>query len=141
VDIHGRTSSTIQSGNGEERTLPGLLDTIESGIRKMVRSEIELAKTEVTEAAHRARSAVLWLVAGGVLAVFAMDFLYLTAMLALELVVASWLSALIVGVMLVAAAWAGISAGRDRLKAIRPPRETMQAIREDFRSLKEQGSS
>ena len=137
MDIHGRTSSTIQSENEEERSLPSLMDSIESGIRKMVRSEIDLAKTEVTEAAQRVRSGALWLVAGAVLAVFAMGFLVLTAMFALELVVASWLAALIVGVALVAVAWAGMSTGRQRLKAIRPPRE----VKQDLRSLKEQASS
>jgi uncharacterized membrane protein len=107
----------------------------------MVRSEIKLARTEVAEAARRVRSAALLLTAGGVLAVFAAAFLFLTVMFALELVLPNWLSALVVGLVLIALAAAGIASGRTRLKAIRPPRETMQAITEDLQSLKEQASS
>ncbi len=140
MDIHGRTSSTIHSDEGE-RTLPGLLGEIGSSIRHMVRSEIKLARTEVAEAARRVRSAALLLTAGGVLAVFAAAFLFLTVMFALELVLPNWLSALVVGLVLIALAAAGIASGRTRLKAIRPPRETMQAITEDLQSLKEQASS
>lgn len=141
MDILGRTSSTSQSENGEEHSLPSLLETIESGIRKMVRSEIEVAKTEVMEAAHRARSGTLWMATGGVLAVFAVGFLLLTAMFALELFLPSWLSALMVGLILVAVAAVGITSGRERLNAIRLTRETMHTPGEDFRSLKEQASS
>jgi uncharacterized membrane protein YqjE len=126
VDIHGRTSSSSRSENGEEHSLPSLLDTIESRIRKMVRSKIEVAKIEVAEAAQRAGSTALLLAAGGVLVAFAVGFLLLTAMFALELVLPSWLSALIVGLLLVVVAAVVISSGRERLKAIRSTRQTMQ---------------
>src|SRR5271170_7131522 len=102
VDIHGHTSSS-QTEYADERTFPGLLNDIAASIRRMVRSEIMLAKTEVTETARRARSAAILFATGTVLAVFAVGFLLLTDMLRLEIIVPAWLSALIVGMLLMIA--------------------------------------
>lgn len=139
MDIHGYTSRTEQEHFGG-RTLPGILGEIGSGIRQMVRSEIKLAKSEITEAARGARSSGVMFAIGGVLGMFALGFLFLTAMFALEIVLPNWLAALIVGLVLLLGAGIGIAVGRERLKAIHPPRETLQTIKEDFQWVKEHAS-
>ncbi len=124
-----------------EHSTADVLKGIVSNIQEIVRSEIQLAKVELTETGRAAGRAGMMLATGGVLAVFGLGFLLLCAMFALEMVVASWLAALIVGALLVICAAMGIGVGRARLKAIQPPRKTIQTVKETLEWIKEQPKS
>lgn len=81
------------------------------------------------------------LAGGGLLGIFAIGFVLLAAMFALEIVLPAWLAALIMGVLLSVSAGVGPSIGRERLKAIQAPHKTMQTVREDLQWMKEQAKS
>ena len=122
----------------DQRSIGDILKDIGASLQQIIRSEIQLAKVEVTESARGARSAALMLATGGLFGLYALGFLLLTLMFALETVLPNWLAALIVGVLLLSAASIGISRGRQRMKAIRPPQNTLQTVKEDLQWMKEQ---
>ena len=133
-----RTSTAEETG---EHSIAGILKDIGSSLQQIVRLEINLAKIEVSEAARRARGSSIVLAGGALLAVFALGFVLLAIMFALEFVVAAWLAALIVGVVLLIGGSIGLAAGVRGLKAIRPPVATMQTVSEDVKWIKEQPKS
>jgi membrane protein implicated in regulation of membrane protease activity len=73
---------------------------IVSSVQDIVRSEIQLAKVEISEIVERTRNAGVMLATGGILGLFGLGFLLLTAMFALEIVLPNWAAALIMGVLL-----------------------------------------
>lgn len=146
MDYHGRTSAALDdeartAAESNGRSIGDVLKEIGASIQDIVRWEIKLAKIEVADSARRARSSSLLLAGGGLLGIFAMGFLLLAAMFALEIVLPAWLAALIIGALLCIGAGAGLSIGRDRWKAIQAPHKTMQTVREDLQWMKEQAKS
>lgn len=141
MDNRGSNSSGTLTADAGERSVPQVLKDIGSGIQQIIRSEIKLAKIEVTESARDARSSAVAFGGGGILGIYAVGFLLLTVMFALEIVLPNWLAALIVGVLALAGAGLGISRGRERLKAIRPPSKTLQTVKEDIEWISEQQKS
>lgn len=143
VDYQGRTSATLADEHTDEdaRSVSGVLQDIRTNVQEIVRSEIKLAKIEMGDTAVRVRSASTMLGGGGVLGIYAVGFFLLAIMLALDIVLAGWLAALIVGIIALLGAAIGISKGRQVLKTIRPPEKTMQTVKEDLLWTKEQAKS
>jgi hypothetical protein len=83
-----------------ERSFSDVLDSIVGNVQTIIRSEIQLAKTEVKEETTKAARATGILAAGSLLGVYAGGFLLLTVVRALENVTAPWLASLIVAVWL-----------------------------------------
>lgn len=137
MDYRGRTSAAPDTeSNG--RSFSDVLKDIGTSLQDIVRSEIKLAKIEVTDSIERLRSASAMLAGGGLLGIFAVAFILLAALFALEIVLPAWLAALVLGVLLLGGAVVGISVGRQRLKAIRGPRKTIQTMKEDLEWTKAQ---
>ena len=149
MDYQGRTSSTAmdeerlmdEESDANARPVSSVLQDIRVNIQEIVRSEVKLAKIELSDTVVRVRSASTMLGGGSVLGVYAIGFFLLTAMLALDIVLPSWLSALIVGILALAGAAIGLSKGRQVLKTIRPPEKTIQTVKEDLLWTKEQVKS
>lgn len=140
MDIHGRTSAALdEESNG--RSISGVLRNIGASIQEIVRGELKLAKIELTDSARKARSSAIMLASGGLLGIYAVGFILLAVLFALEIVLPSWLAALILGVLLCIGAAAGITSGRQRLKTIHGPKKTMETVKEDFQWMKEQTRS
>ncbi len=117
---------------GDSASFGELIQDIVSNIQGLIRSEFRLAKTEIREDATAAGKAVGVLVAGMALGFFGLGFLLLTAVYALNIVLAAWLAALIVGaaVTIFAAILAGVGFGM--LKRINPaPEQTIDTVKED----------
>lgn len=137
MDNRGRSSAMLDVESGG-RSITDVLKDIGENIQQIVRSEIKLARIEMTESARGARSAAISFGTGGVLGLFGLGFLLLTVMFALELVLPNWLAALIVGVGSLIVAAIGISAGRKSLKTIKAPKKTIETVKEDLQWTKEQ---
>jgi len=118
-----------------------VLKDIGSSIREIVRSEIELAKTELADTGRRVRSSLLFLGTGSILGLFAIGFLLLACLFALEIALPAWLAALVIGCVLLVGALIGIQVGRERLKKIRPAPMTLRTVKEDLQWMKEQVGS
>jgi uncharacterized membrane protein YqjE len=114
-----------------DRSLSDVLQDIVANVQDIVRSELRLASAEIRQELVKAASAGKVAGAGGVLALFALGFLLLSAVYALSLVMAAWLAALIAAVVLAVVASVLISAGNKRLKTVHlKPEKTVASIRE-----------
>jgi uncharacterized membrane protein YqjE len=115
-----------------DRSFSDVLQSIVRNVQEIVRSEVRLAKTEIREEAVKAKTALLFLGAGAVSAIFAILFLLVTIVYALTLIMPSWAAALIVGVGLALTASMMLKAGIRRFKQIHPtPERTVESIKEN----------
>lgn len=122
-----------------ERSFAELLQDILANVQEIIRSEFRLAKTEVREEVAKARKSVSTLGAGVVIALYALGFLLLAAVHALQMVMPAWLAALIVGtvVAIIAAALIGIGAkGLKQVNAV--PEKTIASVKENVQWVKHQ---
>lgn len=128
-----------QSGR-DDRSLGELFGDLARELGVLVRQELTLARTEMTDKATRIGKHIGALVLGGAVAYAGFLALVATAIIALgEAGLPWWLSALIVGLVV---AVAGYLLVQRALSALRreelAPRQTMESLRDDARFVKEQ---
>lgn len=121
------------------RSLAGLFADLARDITGLVRTELEMAKTEVGEKVGQAAGGAAFIAAGGFIAFAGLLVLLACAVLALSLVVKPWLAALIVGVVVVGIGVVLMLMGRSRLRPENlQPNRTMETLREDKRWAQDQ---
>ena len=120
------------------RSVTEVLQDIVANIQEIVRSEFKLARTEIGEQATRAVSSSAPLGSGIVLALYALGFILLAIVYALEMVVAAWLAALIVGAAVAVVAAVLVGVGRKRLEQVKMPQRTMASVKENVQWAKNQ---
>lgn len=122
------------------RSLGELLSDLTRDLSSLMRQEVQLAKTEMTENATRVAKNAGLLVGAGALAFFALQALVIAAILALIYVVPSpWMAALIVAVALLVIAGILAMVGLSALKkASLMPKQTVETIQEDVQWAKQQ---
>ena len=103
----------------------------------LVRSELDLAKAELTTKAKRAGVGAGMFGAAGALAFYGIGAVLFCIGLALALVMPDWLAALIVAVLLFAAAGVLALLGRSQVKRAIPPipTEAVESTRADVEAL------
>jgi precorrin-2 methylase len=123
-----------------ERSLGDLFSDLTQETTTLVRQEVSLAKAEMTQKAAEVGKDVGFLAAGGL--VLYAGFLALLAAVIVGLGQAGlpwWVSALIVGIVVVAAGGALVWSGLNSLKHVSPvPQQTVATLREDQQWAKEQ---
>jgi uncharacterized membrane protein YqjE len=136
----GNLSAYAYTGErGEQRTFGDVFKDIIANVQELIRSEVRLAKAEFREEAGKAMSAATMLIAGAVFGVFALGFLLLTVMFALENVVANWAAALIVGAAVGIAAGVLLLTGKERFAQVSPkPEKTIESVKENVEWMKNQ---
>ena len=123
----------------DDRSVSEVLQDIFGNLQDIVRSEIRLAKTEITTEAAKAASASKILATGAVLLIYAGGLLLLASVYALSTVLQPWLAALVVGALVLVVAAILVSTGRRRMKVVRPAAErTMKNLKENVQWLKDQ---
>jgi uncharacterized membrane protein YqjE len=122
-----------------ERSIGSLVNDIVGNVQEIIRSEVRLAKAEVTEELTKARRAMIWLVAGVVLTTMALGFLLLTAVYVLAHFFQPWVAALIValGSGAIGGALAAVGASQIKRVSLRPPR-TITSVQENLQWAKAQ---
>lgn len=114
------------------RSLAGLFADLARDLSGLVRTELELAKTELGEKAGQAAGGAAFIAAGGFVAFAGLLVLLACAVLALALVVQPWLAALIVGLVVVGLGVVLMLMGRSRLRPTNlQPNRTMDTLRDD----------
>jgi uncharacterized membrane protein YqjE len=123
----------------DDRPVSQVLQDILANVQELVRSEVRLARTEISEQISTAARAAVFLVTGGVLAAYAVGFLLWSAVYALGQVTPAWLAPLLVALVVAAAASVFIVIGRNRIKLVNPkPEKTIASLKEDVQWVKDQ---
>jgi hypothetical protein len=104
-----------------ERSTAELVKLAAEQISRLVRDELKLATTELTEKGKRAGIGVGIFGAAGVVALYGVAALIATLIIALALVMPAWLAALLVGVVLLATGGVLALIGQRQVKRATPP--------------------
>jgi len=123
----------------DNRSIGELFAELARETSTLVRQEVQLAKTELTQKATSVGKDAAMIGAGGFVAYA--GFLALIAALVIGIgnFIPMWLSALIVGLLVVGIGYALIQSGLSALKRVDPtPRETIESLKEDKEWAKEQ---
>jgi Flp pilus assembly protein TadB len=132
-EIPRRDGSSPSQGAEEESFRPIkelVTEFLEQG-RRLVRAEVQLARTEVRDELKKTTASVGVTAAGGVVVLLGAFTFVAFLVIALAGVMPLWLSALIVAVVLLAGG-AGIAwLGLQRFKAVHGPTKTIQTLKED----------
>jgi uncharacterized membrane protein YqjE len=115
-----------------------LVRRLSTQLSELIRGELELARVELTAKGKRAGAGAGLAGAGGVVALFGVGALVAAAIAALALVVPVWLSALIIGVVLLLVAGLLALAGRKQLRGATPPvpEQAVESVHRDVETVK-----
>jgi xanthine/uracil permease len=123
----------------DDRSLGELFAELAQETSTLVRQEVTLAKTEVSQKASRAGRHIGILAAGGAVAYAGLLAILAALIVLLDNVMALWLSALLVGVVVAVVGYLLIRRALDALKREDfAPRETMETLKEDQQWAKDQ---
>ncbi len=123
----------------EERSLGELFSELSRETSTLVRKEVELAKTEITDKATKAGKNIGFLAVGGAVAYAGFLTLIAAVVMLIGLAIPWWLSALIVGVIVAGVGYALVQKGLSTLKAMDfKPQETIETLKEDKAWAKQQ---
>ncbi|MFE0026657.1 phage holin family protein [Amycolatopsis sp. NPDC059021] len=122
----------------EDRSVGELVSDLTDELKRLVRDELRLARAELRDKGkHFGRGAGL-VGAAGLIAVLGAATLVAAAVLALALVLPGWLSAVIVGAVLLLVAGIAALAGKKQVgQAVPPvPEDTAGSVRDDIETVK-----
>jgi len=124
----------------DERSLGDLFSDLSRETTTLVRQEVQLAKAELTQSATEVARGIGMLLAGGAIAYAGLLFLLLAIVFGLiQAGWDAWLSALVVGLVVVAIGAILVLRARASLKpANLAPRRTVETLKEDQEWAKEQ---
>ncbi len=123
----------------EHRSLGQLFTDLMNEARTLLRQEVRLAKTELTEKASRVGKDLTSLAVGGAIANAGLLAIVAAAVMGLAHVVPAWLAALIVGLVVGGIGFGMIQQGRKNLtQEDLTPRKTVKSLEEDKQWVKEQ---
>jgi MFS family permease len=127
-----RTDDLSTASTGE------LVQRLSAQLSELVRRELDLARTELAAKGKRAGAGAGLAGAGGVVALFGVGALIASAIAGLAMVVPVWLSALIVGVVLLLVAGVLALIGRSRLREATPPvpEQAVRGVQDDVAAVK-----
>src|SRR5687767_8769973 len=116
----------------EERPLSELFSNLVTETSNLVRNEVALAKVELTNKASKIGKNIGSLVIGGAVAYAGVLAIGAAVIMLLGRVIPVWLSALIVGLIVVGVAWLMISKAITELQRVElKPEETVESLKED----------
>ena len=122
-----------------EPTLGDLFSSLTEDLSTLIRKEVDLARTETTEKVTRATRSIVSIIAGGMIAYAGLIALIIAVIVGLSRFMPLWLSALIVGIVVVAIGAIMISSGRGSLANMSVmPEKTVESMKENTEWAKEQ---
>ena len=123
----------------DDRSLGELFSELAQKTTTLVRHEVNLAKTEMTEKASRAGKHVGFLAAGGAVAYAGLLAILAGVIILLNAVMPLWVAALVVGLVVAVVGYLLVRRGLDALKREDfVPRQTMETLKEDQQWAKDQ---
>src|SRR5690348_10090093 len=102
------------------RSIADVLQDIVGNVQTIIRSEVRLAKTEITEEATKAGRAVGIMAGGAIAGLFTAWLLLLSILFGLATVLPIWSAALLLFVLMAVLTVVLLVAGKKRFKAVHP---------------------
>lgn len=123
-----------------QKSLGELFADLSTQISALVRQEVQLAKTEITEKVSGLAKGAAALAVAAFLGIAAFFVLLLAAVYALSLVLPAWAAALVVAIVLLIIAGVAAMIGIKMLKKVTPPipQKTIETLKETPQWLKNQ---
>ena len=134
---------TEQDAGLRERSIGDLFGKLSNETSTLIRQEMELARAELTEKGKEAGKGAGLFGGAGALGLLGAGALTAGIILLLDLAIAAWLAAILVGLVYVAvAAFLGLQ-GRDQIKRATPPvpEQTVATVKEDVEWAKTRARS
>lgn len=130
--------SPSEPAAAQDATLGRLVHDLTEQMSTLVRDEMRLAQAEMTAKGKRAGIGVGLFGAAGVVALFGLGVAIATVIIALALVIAWWLSALIVAVVLFLVAGVLALLGRSSVSRATPakPEQAIEGLKKDVATVK-----
>lgn len=120
-----------------EKTIGSVIRDLMENFSTLVRSEVALAKHELKQTAAAIGAAGAFFFAALFFGLFSLAFFFVTAILALALVVPAWLATLIVAVVLLIGAVVLAILGQKKVKTIEfVPADTIESVKSDIASIR-----
>jgi len=139
LDMQGNPVQGDVVSVNDEPTLGDLFSSLTEDLSTLIRKEVDLARTETTEKVTRATRSVVSMVAGGMIAYAGLIALIIAVIVGLSRFMPLWLSALIVGIVVIVIGAIMISSGRSSLaKMSVVPEKTVESMKENTEWAKEQ---
>jgi Flp pilus assembly protein TadB len=134
-----QSSAVGQRSDVPEPSTGELIKLLSEQVSTLVRDELKLAQLEMTRKGKQAGIGAGMLGGGGVVALYGIGCLIACAIIGISRVLAPWLSALVVGVALLAVAGIAALVGKSRLQQATPPvpQEAVQSVKADVDEIKE----
>jgi len=131
-------STREDESRSERQSLVGLFRQIPTQVSRLVRDEVRAAQAELTAKLKDAGLGAGLLAAAAVMGLYALGVFIATAIIALSNVVAPWLAALIVAVLLLLIAGILAFLGLRKLKTGVPPvpTDSIESVKADIRTVK-----
>ena len=125
--------------NGDrDRSLPQLLRDLSNDSVHLIRQEAQLFRAETQQKLTAAQRHAIVLGAGGLIAYIGLLALTASVILLLALAIPAWLSALLVGVAMIALGVVALVMGKNRLASEElAPKETIRSVKQDMRTVRE----
>jgi len=125
----------------EERSLSELFSELASETSSLVKQEVSLAQTELTEKAITVGKDIGFLVVGGAVGYAALLSFTAAVIIGLSYFIPAWIAALIVGLIISVVAYLLVTSALTSLKKTSlAPRQTVETLKEDAQWLKDQVS-
>jgi hypothetical protein len=123
----------------DDRSLGELFSELAQDTSTLVRKEVQLAKTEMSQKASRVGKDVGFLAVGGAVAYAGLLAVLAGVIVLLGQVIPMWLSALLVGLVVAGVGYLLVRKGLDALKREDlAPRQTIETLKEDQQWAKDQ---
>jgi uncharacterized membrane protein YqjE len=134
---------TTEETHRDRRSIRELVDQLSEDVRRLVRAEVGVIRAELEEKARRLAVGAALIAVAGVLGMLALGAATATAIIALANVLATWLAALIVTVVLLVVAGIAVLVGVKILRRGVPPAptESVDSIKEDVSWVKARARS
>jgi len=127
-----------QNADPRDQSIGELVKELAAETSTLVRQELDLAKAEMTERGRQASKGAGMLGAAAAVSLLAAGALTACVIVALDLVMATWLAALIVTVVCGAVAGVLAMTGRKQMREAAPPvpEQTIDSVKEDVQWAK-----
>jgi uncharacterized membrane protein YqjE len=139
TSINESRARSEDATRSDGRSIRQILQDMFNHVNDIIRSEVRLATTEVRQDVTQVAKAGTWIGVAGVLALYALGFILLSAVFALQDVMPSWLAALLVGVAVgIVAAILYLTGRKKFAQASLRPDKTIQTLEDNVTWFKRQ---